>query len=173
MTQDGSLPRILEVDTPALRRAATALLVRVFDRDPAWRRIIRWAPARALVLRVYYRRAMRVALAEGRVDLITGPTGTPLALALWFHPRPATDAADVWHLEAIVVDEVARGRGLGGHLIRHALTDLDTRGAIATLDASTPASQRLYERLSFAPVGPVPPWPWPRDLRMRRETGGI
>ncbi|RLP80221.1 N-acetyltransferase [Mycetocola lacteus] len=169
MDQPGSPPPIIRLGSTH-RHAALRLLVHVFDRDPAWRRIIRWAPARALVLRVYYRRAMRVALAEGRVDLITGPTGTPLALALWFHPHPSSGAADVWHLEAIVVAEAARGRGLGGHLIRHALADIDAAGAIATLDASTPDSQRLYERLGFTPVGPVPPWPWPRDLRMRREA---
>ncbi|MCS4276657.1 GNAT superfamily N-acetyltransferase [Mycetocola sp. BIGb0189] len=169
MDLDDSLPRIAPVLTSTQRRAAIAMLVHVFDMDPAWKRIVRWRLARALVLRVYYRRALRVALAEGRVDMVPGPDESPLALALWFHPRPAAGAADVWHLEAIVVAESARGQGLGGYLLRHALADLDARGAIATLDASTPDSQRLYERLGFTPTGPIPPWPWPRDLRMRRE----
>lgn len=169
MDQPGSPPPIIQLGRTH-RHAALRLLVDVFDRDPAWRRIVPWRWARALVLRVYYWRALRVALAEGRVDMVPGPDESPLALALWFHPRPAAGTAEVWHLEAIVVDEAARGGGLGGHLLRHALADIDAAGAIATLDASTPDSQRLYERLGFTPVGPVPPWPWPRDLRMRREA---
>ncbi len=71
MDQPESPPPIVWLDRTR-RRAALQLLVHVFDRDPAWRRIIRWAPARALVLRVYYRRAMRVALAEGKPRLNEG-----------------------------------------------------------------------------------------------------
>ncbi|RLP76095.1 GNAT family N-acetyltransferase [Mycetocola tolaasinivorans] len=160
---------IVPADTRALRRGARALLVRVFERDPMWRRLVRWAWARTLVLRYYYGRAVRVAHAEGRIDVVPDASGRLLAAAVWFIPSAGAEDTRTWHLEAVVVDENARGKSLGSRLLRHALEAIDAEGAAATLDASTPDSQRLYQRYDFHPIGPVPVQPWARDLKMRRE----
>lgn len=61
--------------------------------------------------------------------------------------RDARPRASHWLLADIAVAEGARGHGIGGALLRHGLGRCD--GPVY-LEATTPASQRLYERHGFA-----------------------
>ena len=57
------------------------------------------------------------------------------------------------HLEDVVVDEEARGHGVGETLSRAALAEARRRGAKAVSLTSRPSRQaanRLYERIGFA-----------------------
>lgn len=67
--------------------------------------------------------------------------------------RPTTPH---WYLEAVAVSEAARGRGVGSALLTTRLAALDARGEVAFLEATTPASRRLYERHGFALAAEVP-----------------
>lgn len=61
-----------------------------------------------------------------------------------------------WYLEEIVVGPQARGLGVGSALLAHRLAEVDRAGLPAYLEATTPASRRLYERHGFVATGPVP-----------------
>lgn len=69
--------------------------------------------------------------------------------------RRARPRGPAWHLSAIGVSSAARGRGVGGRLLRHRLDRLDVESAVATLEATTADSRRLYERHGFEPVDRV------------------
>lgn len=77
--------------------------------------------------------------------------------------------ADHWYLMAIGVRPEAQGRGLGGVLLAHTLTQLDELGEAAYLEATSPRSRRFYERFGFevtgefAPEGGPPLWPMWRE----------
>jgi len=54
-----------------------------------------------------------------------------------------------WYLEAVAVSPAARGRGVGSRLLAARLREVDARGDVAFLEATTTASRRLYERHGF------------------------
>ncbi|MEV7971821.1 GNAT family N-acetyltransferase [Cellulomonas sp. NPDC089187] len=60
-----------------------------------------------------------------------------------------------WYLSDVVVSDRARGEGVGSALLGHRLARLDADGAAAYLEATTPGSRRMYERLGFESRGPV------------------
>ncbi len=84
------------------------------------------------------------------------------------HP---TDRAHEY-LQLVAVEPDRQGEGLGGALISSTLDRCDRDGLPAYLEASTPRSRGLYERLGFAVMGhtvelPDGPAMWPmwRDPR--------
>jgi len=60
-----------------------------------------------------------------------------------------------WYLEAVAVSPAARGRGVGSSLLEHRLAEVDARGEVVFLEATTRASLRLYERHGFVLVADV------------------
>lgn len=61
-----------------------------------------------------------------------------------------------WHLLDIVASTEARGRGVGGALLRRRLAIVDGAGEAACLEATTEGSQRLYARHGFEVNGQLP-----------------
>lgn len=82
------------------------------------------------------------------------------------------------HLEFLAVIPTRQGRGRGSALLDHHLRHLDSAGCGAYLEATCPASRRLYERHDFTGGEPFrlpddgpPVWPmWrsPTDVGGRR-----
>lgn len=70
--------------------------------------------------------------------------------------RPAHGPA---HLAYLCVDEEARGRGLGGRVLRHLLSTTPA-GTPVTLDVfrENPAARRLYAASGFGPSGRATRW---------------
>ncbi len=64
----------------------------------------------------------------------------------------------------LLVREEWRGRGLGGTLLRQALSSLDRTGAEITWLTASPAGQPLYEKLGFVAID--------RIIRWRGRGGG-
>ena len=60
-----------------------------------------------------------------------------------------------WYLVDIAVGENARGLGAGTMLLHHRLEVVDSVGLPSYLEATTPASQRLYERFGFTVREPL------------------
>jgi GNAT superfamily N-acetyltransferase len=60
-----------------------------------------------------------------------------------------------WYLALIGVDANARGRGLGGALMRHAAVRCDQEDALAYLESSNPRNISLYERHGFEVMGEI------------------
>lgn len=60
-----------------------------------------------------------------------------------------------WYLSDVVVSGRARGEGVGSTLLGHRLAIADAEHAPAYLEATTPGSRRMYERLGFTARGPV------------------
>ena len=54
-----------------------------------------------------------------------------------------------WYLPMVGVEPARQGRGLGSALIRPVLERCDRTGVPAYLEATTPRSRALYERLGF------------------------
>lgn len=63
--------------------------------------------------------------------------------------RPHVPQEPHWHLEDIGTRAAARGLGVGRALLTHRLAIVDDSGRPAVLEATTPASRRLYERFGF------------------------
>ncbi|MCJ1714608.1 GNAT family N-acetyltransferase [Curtobacterium sp. VKM Ac-2922] len=61
-----------------------------------------------------------------------------------------------WYLLGIGVAPVARGQGVGGLLLEHALDRVDGQAQHAYLESSTPVNRRLYRRHGFGDGAPVP-----------------
>lgn len=59
---------------------------------------------------------------------------------------------DHWYLLAIGVQPAAQGRGLGGALLDHTLRALLPAGMPAYLEATSPRSRTLYQRLGFTDI---------------------
>ena len=83
-----------------------------------------------------------------------------------------------WYLDVIAVDPAARGRGIGGALLRAAHTRADMDGAPIALLTYQPANLPFYERHGYAVVcegttatGGLPWWGLRRDLPARRTDG--
>jgi ribosomal protein S18 acetylase RimI-like enzyme len=66
----------------------------------------------------------------------------------------ARPAAPHWYLAEIGVAAAARGRGVGGLLLEHALDRVDRRRD-AYLESSTPHNRRLYRRHGFGDGAPI------------------
>lgn len=81
-----------------------------------------------------------------------------------------------WHLTFVGVVPELQGRGVGTTLLRPALERVDTEGQAIYLEASSPGSRRLYERLGFRVIGEVelpdggpPVWPMWREPQVRGD----
>jgi len=75
------------------------------------------------------------------------------------------------YLPFIAVDPAKQGNGVGSILLDHSLDICDRIGLPAYLEATSPASRRLYERYGFAATGEIqfgsspPMWPMLRQVR--------
>ncbi len=77
-----------------------------------------------------------------------------------------------FYLFAVGVAPRARGKGLGGALLREGLKRADQEGALAYLENSNPKNTPLYERLGFRVTAPLPlPEGAPPLLSMLRAPG--
>lgn len=76
-----------------------------------------------------------------------------------------------WYLRQIGVDPVLQRGGYGSLLLEAALVEVDRRGDVAYLEATSPAGRTLYERHGFSVLGEVtvggspPLWPMARESR--------
>lgn len=78
-----------------------------------------------------------------------------------------------YYLFAVGARDGARGKGLGGRLIREGLARADAAEAAAYLENSNPRNTPLYERLGFMTSGDIPlPSEAPPLLAMLRSAGG-
>jgi GNAT superfamily N-acetyltransferase len=80
------------------------------------------------------------------------------------HPTDAT-----WYLPLTGVEPVAQGRGLGGALLRHALTICDRDRLPAYLEATSPRNRDLYARHGYDVVGIIQAGTSPPMWAMLRE----
>lgn len=62
-------------------------------------------------------------------------------------------ARPCWYLRQIGIDPTLQGQGQGAALIEAGLAEVDARGELAYLEATSEASRRFYERHGFAHVG--------------------
>jgi GNAT superfamily N-acetyltransferase len=60
-----------------------------------------------------------------------------------------------WYLPFIAVQPASQGRGLGGVLLRYALSVCDAAGLPAYLESTSPRSRPLYERHGFEAIGEI------------------
>jgi RimJ/RimL family protein N-acetyltransferase len=67
-----------------------------------------------------------------------------------FHPQEPH-----WYIPLIGVDPLFQGRGYGTELMRHGLAACDRDRQPAYLEATSPASRSLYERLGFRVLGEI------------------
>lgn len=76
-----------------------------------------------------------------------------------------------WYLRQIGIDPALQGRGQGAGLLEAGLADVDQRGGLAYLEATSAPSRRFYERFGFSALGEVqaldsvPVWPMLRGRR--------
>lgn len=160
---------------------ALPLLLEVFMEDPSWTGYYPDRATRKRALTRYYRKALNNAFAHGAVDtLVSGER--IVAVALWDAPYPATLWRRVvtkltgqkpdtpsWHLEGIVVYPEGRGRGYGTKLLEHGLARADRDNETTTLEATSPASKRLYERHGFQALTDTGFSPGQREIEMLRN----
>ncbi len=83
-----------------------------------------------------------------------------------FHPKEPH-----WYLPLIGIDPQYQGRGLGGHLLRHALALADRDGKSAYLESSNPRNIAFYERHGFVPLGRIQAGSSPTLVPMLRQPG--
>lgn len=67
-----------------------------------------------------------------------------------YHPKEPC-----WYLPLIAVDPFYQGKGLGSHLMKHALKRVDEDGLPAYLESSNPQNISLYERHGFEALGQI------------------
>jgi len=60
-----------------------------------------------------------------------------------------------WYLWTLGVDPRCQGRGIGGALLKHRLTQVDAEHAAAYLEASDPMNVPFYERHGFEALGVI------------------
>ncbi|WP_432155765.1 N-acetyltransferase family protein [Streptomyces sp. bgisy153] len=91
--------------------------------------------------------------------LVAEVAGRPVGYLRLGAPTPLAANAHVLQIQGLVVDDDARGRGVGRALIRAALAEARRRGArrltLRVLGHNTPA-RRLYESEGFAVEGVLP-----------------
>lgn len=93
----------------------------------------------------------RIFLQQGQVFACRGEGGQPVATAAVL---PYGQFA--W-ISMVLVTASHRQKGLGTHLLRHCIADLQTRGCVPYLDA-TPAGENVYLPLGFKPVFGITRW---------------
>lgn len=86
---------------------------------------------------------------------VLGIAGGLRALAHLRRMERARPDAPHWYLAEIGVSAAARGQGVGGMLLEHALDRVDQRGQHAYLESSTPDNRRLYRRHGFGDGAPI------------------
>lgn len=99
-----------------------------------------------------------------------GWRGLPRGLRLLGRLDAHRPASPHWYLAEIGVSAAARGRGVGGELLRTQLTVLDATRQSAYLESSTPANRRLYRRLGFRELGAIGGVPGARPMAMLRTA---
>lgn len=77
-----------------------------------------------------------------------------------------------WYLTEIGVSAAARGRGVGGLLLGHALERADRSSRGAYLESSTPVNRRLYRRHGFADGAPIAGFRAATPISMWRPAAG-
>lgn len=76
-----------------------------------------------------------------------------------------------WYLAYVAVTPEAQGSGVGTRLLRHRLAEIDDAGEAAYLEATTPASRQLYERLGFVEQRALDMTPSGQPVAMLRPAG--
>lgn len=86
--------------------------------------------------------------------------------SLVFHPEEPH-----WYLYTLAVSPNVQGRGIGSQLLTHGLARADESGFGSYLEATSPGSQRLYERHGFAVKQEIPtPDAWANEIGMFRAA---
>lgn len=75
-----------------------------------------------------------------------------------------------WYLADIAVSPIARGLGVGSALLTYRLRAIDSQALPAYLEATTPASRRLYERHGFHAEGSIDVAPGVSATAMTRHS---
>lgn len=99
-----------------------------------------------------------------------GWCGLPRGLRLLGRLDRHRPASPHWYLAEIGVSAAARGRGVGGELLRTQLAVLDATRQSAYLESSTPDNRRLYRRLGFRELGAIRGIPGARPMAMLRTA---
>ena len=86
---------------------------------------------------------------------VLGIAGGLRALAHLRRMERARPDAPHWYLAEIGVSGSARGQGVGGRLLEHALDRVDRGRQGSYLESSTPHNRRLYRRHGFAEGAPL------------------
>jgi len=86
---------------------------------------------------------------------VLGARGAVRAAQHLQHLQSARPAAPHWYLAEIGVSASARGTGVGGALLTHALERVDKARSGAYLESSTPQNRRLYRRHGFLDGAPL------------------
>jgi ribosomal protein S18 acetylase RimI-like enzyme len=69
-----------------------------------------------------------------------------------------TDHAGNTDVEMVAVVPEARGRGISGNLLAHALADAAERGSESATLVATSSGYPVYERAGFRPLGRLAMW---------------
>jgi GNAT superfamily N-acetyltransferase len=100
---------------------------------------------------------------EGRARVYTaGDGGRPVACLMVVDVERNAD------VEWVAVLPEARGRGLSGKLLAHALADAAERGCETTTLVATQMGRPTYERLGYEALGALQMWEFRRAPRSRR-----
>jgi GNAT superfamily N-acetyltransferase len=96
------------------------------------------------------------------------PNGAAHLYTVRERPGPVASAVVVDHegnadIELVAVVPEARGRGLSGKLLAHALADAAERGCETTTLIATAMGRPVYERLGYRPLGQLQMWDQRRD----------
>jgi GNAT superfamily N-acetyltransferase len=99
-----------------------------------------------------FTRALRNLPSEGVHVYVASDDGEPLGCLLM------TDHDDNSDLECVAVVPEARGRGISGHLLGHALADAAERGIRTSTLVSTRLGYPVYERAGYRSFGSFEMW---------------
>ncbi|WP_420363418.1 GNAT family N-acetyltransferase [Curtobacterium aetherium] len=103
---------------------------------------------------------------------VLGVTGALRAAGYLRRMQRARPGVPHWYLGEVGVAASARGTGVGGRLIDHALARVDRDGGHAYLESSTPRNRRLYRRLGFTDGPPLHGFRVAAPVAMWRPAGG-
>ena len=99
-----------------------------------------------------FTRALRGLPRDGLAVYLARRDGRPVGcLIVLDHGGNAT-------IELVAVLPEARGQGIAGALLRHALADAAERGIATSTLVATKLGRRVYERVGYRPVGVVQMW---------------
>ncbi|MEJ5927256.1 GNAT family N-acetyltransferase [Corynebacterium sp. H128] len=95
----------------------------------------------------------------------------PLIMARECYADMFTPRQPHWYLYTLAVAPAAQGRGVGSALLSHGLARADDADMPCYLEATTPDSQRLYERWGFVAQREIPtPGAQPNEVGMCRNA---